>query len=264
MTTTTTTDLPAERPLFLRGLTVANAYPGHCRVCTVRIPEGAGHRCRRSDGRWEVQHRTLEDCRAAYATAQRMTDPGQTREVRFTPERGEVHVLPLDPGVSTAPGSVNGVAFYRVSYRQHGRTAAGWYLTRWTGREWVYAPRMQGRISAATRVGVEMAAAFGAAFHRCVFCTRDLDTAESITVGYGPTCAAQRGLPWGNVTAAAADLARQAVTAARPAPSGHARTSYRGTPADPYTCGRCGEECATTAEAADPAAHDCTALAATA
>jgi hypothetical protein len=31
----------------------------------------------------------------------------------------------------------------------------------------------------------------------CCFCGRDLDTPESLTVGYGPTCADKHGLPWG-------------------------------------------------------------------
>jgi hypothetical protein len=31
----------------------------------------------------------------------------------------------------------------------------------------------------------------------CFFCGRDLDTPESLTAGYGPTCADKHGLPWG-------------------------------------------------------------------
>lgn len=46
----------------------------------------------------------------------------------------------------------------------------------------------------------------------CCFCGRDLDTAESISVGYGPICAAKYGLPWGEVAEpASVVLARDAM-----------------------------------------------------
>ena len=32
---------------------------------------------------------------------------------------------------------------------------------------------------------------------QCFYCGRDLDTPESLAVGYGPVCAAKLGLPWG-------------------------------------------------------------------
>lgn len=34
--------------------------------------------------------------------------------------------------------------------------------------------------------------------HTCSFCGRDLSTAESTHVGYGPICAEKFGLPWGH------------------------------------------------------------------
>lgn len=46
----------------------------------------------------------------------------------------------------------------------------------------------------------------------CCFCGRDLDTAESISVGYGPVCAAKYGLPWGEkAEPASVVLARDAM-----------------------------------------------------
>ena len=39
--------------------------------------------------------------------------------------------------------------------------------------------------------------AFAQESSTCCFCGRDLDTRESLTVGYGPTCADKHGLPWG-------------------------------------------------------------------
>lgn len=35
--------------------------------------------------------------------------------------------------------------------------------------------------------------------HHCVFCARKLTNEASITVGYGPDCAANYGLPWGEL-----------------------------------------------------------------
>jgi hypothetical protein len=32
----------------------------------------------------------------------------------------------------------------------------------------------------------------------CLFCGRELNTPESLSVGYGPICAAHFGLPWGD------------------------------------------------------------------
>jgi len=46
----------------------------------------------------------------------------------------------------------------------------------------------------------------------CCFCGRELDTAESISVGYGPVCAAKYGLPWGEIAEpASVVLARDAM-----------------------------------------------------
>jgi hypothetical protein len=39
--------------------------------------------------------------------------------------------------------------------------------------------------------------AFAQEGSQCFICGRDLDTPESLTAGYGPTCAEKHGLPWG-------------------------------------------------------------------
>jgi hypothetical protein len=39
--------------------------------------------------------------------------------------------------------------------------------------------------------------AFAQEGSQCFICGRDLDTRESLTAGYGPTCAEKHGLPWG-------------------------------------------------------------------
>jgi uncharacterized protein DUF6011 len=47
---------------------------------------------------------------------------------------------------------------------------------------------------------VQMARQFGRMTSSCCFCGRNLDTAESNAVGYGPICAEKYGLPWGYAT----------------------------------------------------------------
>jgi Family of unknown function (DUF6011) len=42
-----------------------------------------------------------------------------------------------------------------------------------------------------------VAAAYGKRTGACCFCSRELETRESLAVGYGPTCAEHYGLPWG-------------------------------------------------------------------
>jgi hypothetical protein len=46
---------------------------------------------------------------------------------------------------------------------------------------------------------VQMARQYGKRTGSCCFCARQLDTAESNAVGYGPICAEKYGLPWGDV-----------------------------------------------------------------
>lgn len=40
-------------------------------------------------------------------------------------------------------------------------------------------------------------ALIGKRFGHCCFCARELETTESLAVGYGPVCADKYGLPWG-------------------------------------------------------------------
>lgn len=126
----------------------------------------------------EVVEHTHEGCDHHDDVEVAPTTP--TPSSTYTPKRGEVHVIDD--------------RYYRVSVsRSSGRP----YVNVWTGADWDYAPGIARRLSAATVATADQAAAFGAAYERCVFCTRDLDTPESISVGYGPVCAAKFGLPWG-------------------------------------------------------------------
>jgi hypothetical protein len=53
------------------------------------------------------------------------------------------------------------------------------------------------KLSEATLLQAETAAAWGHSHSRCVFCYTPIDTPESTTAGYGPDCAKNQGLPWG-------------------------------------------------------------------
>lgn len=64
--------------------------------------------------------------------------------------------------------------------------------------QWVYAPGVIKTLSPSTFATAEEAAAFGKMVGRCCFCSTPIDTPESIAAGYGPVCAANRGLPWGD------------------------------------------------------------------
>lgn len=71
----------------------------------------------------------------------------------------------------------------------------------WVGDGWDYrGVKVLFGLGEDTLVGADEAAAFGHLTGRCVFCTAHLTDARSITVGYGPTCAQNHGLPWGEVS----------------------------------------------------------------
>jgi hypothetical protein len=44
---------------------------------------------------------------------------------------------------------------------------------------------------------VKVSAEFGKLNHNCCYCSKGLDTPESLAVGYGPVCAKHFDLPWG-------------------------------------------------------------------
>lgn len=48
------------------------------------------------------------------------------------------------------------------------------------------------------------AAAYGQRFAHCCFCSKEIITNESLAVGYGPDCANNYGLPWGETVEAVA------------------------------------------------------------
>lgn len=70
--------------------------------------------------------------------------------------------------------------------------------------KWVSAYKLILELSEATLATKEEAHAFGKMLGRCCFCSLKIDTPESVSMGYGPQCAAQRGLEWGSVMALSA------------------------------------------------------------
>jgi hypothetical protein len=62
--------------------------------------------------------------------------------------------------------------------------------------------------------------AFAQEGSQCFFCGRDLDTPESLAMGYGPVCADKHGLPWGDkATPMSVRLAQAEAAQAAPAPA---------------------------------------------
>lgn len=71
------------------------------------------------------------------------------------------------------------------------------YAVKHTDDGWVYAPQVIKVLRNSDVVDAERAAQFGKTHAHCVFCARPLTDERSLTVGYGPDCAGQRSLPWG-------------------------------------------------------------------
>jgi len=67
--------------------------------------------------------------------------------------------------------------------------------------QWVTAKGKIHELGNDTKCTPEEAHAFGKMVGRCCFCSLPIDTPESVSAGYGPVCAANKGLPWGEVVA---------------------------------------------------------------
>lgn len=64
-------------------------------------------------------------------------------------------------------------------------------------RRWEYRAGVLRGVLPEHALTAEQAAEFGHAHGRCVFCNQGLSTDDSVSVGYGPVCAARHNLPWG-------------------------------------------------------------------
>ena len=94
--------------------------------------------------------------------------------------------------------SVDGV-IYRVQRARTGRLYAKVWDADVVGWEYVGRGSLDAIAADGRPLTAEEAAAFGHATGVCVFCARSLSDDRSVSVGYGPTCAAKQGLPWGEV-----------------------------------------------------------------
>jgi hypothetical protein len=103
---------------------------------------------------------------------------------------------------SQRPGSIN------VTDAAQGFENRVWYGRIATSGEWqpsrkIPAAELAAVEAALTRFDADPAAAaadYGHTVGSCCFCRRELTDERSVTVGYGPICAAKFGLPWGEVT----------------------------------------------------------------
>lgn len=73
------------------------------------------------------------------------------------------------------------------------------YAKRWNpdAEKWEYEAGLYFKLRGAVPLSAEDAKAFGDLYHHCIFCGLELTDDRSIAAGYGPTCADNRGLPWG-------------------------------------------------------------------
>ena len=233
----------------------ANRFPDACVECDREVPVGEGALTRGDNG-WELRHSTRSACLEAAAS----------EPARYEPEAGEFHQLD-DGTVIRVRENRAGTRVY--TQRAEIRNRRGWNGTLESEAAdiaWIYDPAARRSLSDDTRMTAEQAAEFGRTTGRCVFCSHRITTPESLTVGYGPTCAERRGLPWGGVDAdrIASSPAVPTASSSNPTPtasytvSATARYSSRSTTDDEGICDRCGEEFISTREAA---AHACEAAA---
>jgi hypothetical protein len=100
----------------------------------------------------------------------------------------------VEPGVFVlADGTL--IAVYRT---RNGHLAGKVY----DGEKWIYTSGAQRTAANGRKITAEEAAAFGRATGCCVFCARELTDDRSVEVGYGPVCAANNELPWGELATA--------------------------------------------------------------
>lgn len=140
----------------------------------------------------EASARKMHATMAAKAEAKAAAAPAPKVNDGYEPKEGDVHVI---------EGT-----YYRVHEAMYGGFLYGavWNGEKFVGPKWDdRAKGLLKRINKGTLATAEQAAAFGHVNERCCFCSTKIDTPESKSVGYGPKCAADRGLPWGVTKVAA-------------------------------------------------------------
>lgn len=117
--------------------------------------------------------------------------------VKLRTEAGTYLRVSIAGNRSNNPGAINIVG--EGTYPD--RPFYGWI------KDGAYVPHHNVQDFAATAIGAALqafaadpagiASAYGKRTGACCFCSRRLDDARSVEVGYGPTCADHYGLPWG-------------------------------------------------------------------
>jgi hypothetical protein len=117
--------------------------------------------------------------------------------VKLRTEAGTYLRVSIAGSRSDNPGAINVVG--EGTYPD--RPFYGWI------KNGAYVPHHNVQDFAATAIGAALqafavdpagvAGAYGKLTGACCFCSRRLDDARSVEVGYGPTCADHYGLPWG-------------------------------------------------------------------
>lgn len=85
--------------------------------------------------------------------------------------------------------------YVKVQEAKHG--SGHLYAKRWDGSSWQYEPGLVGKLAPTMELTTEQAKQWGDLYGCCIYCSLELTDERSITAGYGPKCAAKRGLPWG-------------------------------------------------------------------
>lgn len=115
-------------------------------------------------------------------------------KVRLSTEDGQRVVLGIAGDRSKYTGSVmvtDGGPFGANTY--YGRISPDGILTPSRSMTPAVLSLLQAFAADPAGIGAKIGKMSGA----CCFCSRQLDTRESLAVGYGPTCATKYGLPWG-------------------------------------------------------------------
>ena len=145
-----------------------NDSQGECTLCGHRVERHAGFFFgpRLSGSKWGTCHKAGE-C---------STEPAPTR-------------TEVSEGIWTGPDGEVIMVYMTRNNRLGGKV--------WNGGAFEY---VKGAITTASyghKMTAEEAAAFGHSTGKCVFCRQPLTDDRSTTVGYGPVCADNNGLPWG-------------------------------------------------------------------
>lgn len=135
-------------------------------------------------------------------------------KIRFTLPDGPLCVARAGDA-SRAPGSItvtDGGRYGSNTFYGRVHTDGRWEPSRSSAPAWV-----EDALRELSADAVAFTGAYGRKTGNCCFCNRELSTAASLAVGYGPVCADNYGLPWGDVPAP--ESAPAAPAPATPAPS---------------------------------------------